>query len=247
MTNRDLRMTPSVARTVPALLSEMASRYPHHEFLVDGARRLTYAEFRAEVDTCAKGLIELGIQPGENVAILMGNQAEWLIADFAIIAVGATMVSLNTWATARELEYMLRHCEASALVMSDEFAGNDYVEILDQLSASNRVPQLRHIIRTQAGPRALLRSISWAHLLLAWSCTNSSARSVTAPRSACSNRWTSWLALLRWCRDLAVISSATTVSSHPTPATVHGSWRRAMSVRQAQMRSPRLRAPAALR
>jgi len=45
-------------------------------------------------------------------------------------------------------------------------------------------------------------------------------------------------------RARAGISSATTVSLHPTPATVHGSWRRAMSVRQAQMRSPRLRAHA---
>ena len=122
MNQRGLYMDPPKARTLPALLAEMAVRYPHQEFVVDGTRRLSYAAFQAEVDICANGLIALGVGPADKVAIWMGNQLEWLIADFAIIAVGGIMVSVNTYASARELTYMLEHSESRALIMVDEFS-----------------------------------------------------------------------------------------------------------------------------
>ena len=43
----------------------------------------------------------------------MGNHPEWIVADFAILALGAVMVGVNTWATARELEYILEHSDTT--------------------------------------------------------------------------------------------------------------------------------------
>ncbi|MFT5176028.1 MAG: fatty-acyl-CoA synthase [Gammaproteobacteria bacterium] len=162
MNQHGLYMAPPSARTLPALLAEMAARYPHQEFVVDGAWRLTYAAFEAEVEICAKGLIALGVGAGDKVAILMGNQMEWLVADFAIIAVGGVMVSVNTWASARELTYMLEHSECSALVMVDEFAGNNYLQMLATLIDAGRLAGLRHIVRVHPGSEKLARSVDWA-------------------------------------------------------------------------------------
>ena len=164
MTQHGLYMDPPKARTLPALLAEMAVRYPHQEFVVDGTRRLSYTTFQAEVDICANGLIALGVRPGDRVAILMGNQLEWLIADFAIIAVGGVMVSINTYATARELTYMLEHSEATALVMVDEFAGNNYREIVTSLMDLGHLAGLRHIVRVNPSSVNFPGSVSWADM-----------------------------------------------------------------------------------
>ena len=66
------------------LLAELAERHPGTEFVVGGARRLRYPEFRAEVRRFARGLHALGVRRGDKVAILMGNRPEWLVADFAM-------------------------------------------------------------------------------------------------------------------------------------------------------------------
>ena len=144
-----------VARTLPGLLDEMVDRYPDHDFIIDGSCELTYREFREEVVRFAGGLSRLGIRRGDKVAILMGNQLEWLVADFAIVALGGVMVSINTWTTARELDYMLNHSEAAALVMSDQFASTDYVAMVAGLFETGRLPKLRHVIRVNADARPL--------------------------------------------------------------------------------------------
>src|SRR5947208_11823290 len=100
-----MRMPDS--RTIPDLLDELARRFPDREALVGGDRRYCFRELRAAVHDVAKGLHALGIAKGDKVAILMGNRPEWVITDLAITLIGGVMVGVNTWATARELEYIL--------------------------------------------------------------------------------------------------------------------------------------------
>ena len=128
------------ARTVAGLLAEMAERYPEREALVDARRRLTYRKLRDESRAFAKGLYALGVRRGDHVAILMGNVAEWLVVDFAIASLGATMVSINTWATSRELAYMLTHSDCSVLVFTDRFIRIDYTELLGEVRAAGDWP-----------------------------------------------------------------------------------------------------------
>ena len=61
------------ARTIPALLKELADTWPDREALVARDKRFTYAQLRAEVRAFAKGLSAMGIGKGSRVAILMGN------------------------------------------------------------------------------------------------------------------------------------------------------------------------------
>ena len=155
------------SRTAPALLGELAEGHPDVEFVVGGDRRLDYAEFRAEVRRFARGLHAFGVRRGDKVAILMGNRPEWLVANFAIYALGAVMVSLNTWATRRELAWMLDHSETSVLVTVDWFLGQDYTEALLEIVAAEGLPGLRHVVRLAPDGRELPGGVSWESVMLA--------------------------------------------------------------------------------
>ena len=136
------------SRTLPQLLDEMASRQPQREFIVGAEARLTYAETRTRVRRLAKGLYRLGVRGGEKVALLMNNRTEWLLVDFAVALLGATLVPISTWSRARELAYVLNHCDAITFVTVDRFLGQDYLAMLAEIGApgSDRLPQLRRVV-----------------------------------------------------------------------------------------------------
>ena len=138
------------ARTLPDLLDEMAARQPAHELIVDsgGARRLTYAETRAQVRELAGGLLRAGVKHGDTVAMLMNNRPEWLLVGFAVTMLGATLVPISTWSRPRELEYVLNHCEASLLITVPRFGGQDYLGALAELGGPGgaRLPHLRRVV-----------------------------------------------------------------------------------------------------
>jgi len=122
-------------------------------------RRVTYAELAARADAFARGLLALGLGPGDHIVLWMPNSIEWNVVNFAIAKLGAVTVTCNSRYKAFELEYLLRHSDAKALVMVDRFeaAGIDYREILrtvvpdvlwrqDRRIASAKFPELRHVI-----------------------------------------------------------------------------------------------------
>ena len=104
------------SRTLPDLLDEMAARHPGREAVVGTSGRLTYGQWRTRARDLARGLHRLGVHRGDKVALLMPNRAEWLVVDFAVTLLGATLVPISTWSRPRELEYVLNHCDASTLV-----------------------------------------------------------------------------------------------------------------------------------
>ena len=139
------------SRTVPDLRDEQAARFPARDALVGGGTRLTYAQLRDEVRAFAKGLHALGVRKGDHVAILMGNRPEWIVADLAVCALGAVMVAVNTWVTARELCYVLAHSDAKILIASDHFLKYDYFAMLDELEPlAATLPRLECIVHVGA-------------------------------------------------------------------------------------------------
>ena len=135
------------SRTMPALLAETVARFGDRNFVTDGERRLTYAEFQAEARRIAKGLHALGVRRGDKIALLMGNQLEWLLVDFAVVMLGGVLVALNTWWRQRELHYALEIADASILVMVDRYITNDYLAALRDLGdVSTLLPKLRQIV-----------------------------------------------------------------------------------------------------
>src|SRR5262245_52580278 len=136
------------SRTLADLLDEMAERQPARELVVDGATRLGYAEASARVRRLARGLYALGVRRGDHVAWLMDNRAEWVLVDFAVTLLGATLVPLSTWSRPRELGYVLNHCDATALVTVDRVMGHDFLGLLAEVGTpgSPALPQLRRVV-----------------------------------------------------------------------------------------------------
>lgn len=130
------------SRTVPDLIDELARRFPEREALVGSGQRYTYGQLRDAVRRSARGLHALGVRRGDKVAILMGNRPEWIIADLAIVLLGAVMVGVNTWATARELEYILGHSDSRFLVTVRRFLKHDFHQVLQSI----RLPQLERVV-----------------------------------------------------------------------------------------------------
>ena len=64
--------------------------------LVFQGARWTHGEFADDVQRVAKGLIALGVEHGDHVAVWMTNRPEWLQLMYAIPRVGACIVPLNT-------------------------------------------------------------------------------------------------------------------------------------------------------
>src|SRR5215475_1968462 len=139
------------ARTVPGLLDEQAARFGMREALVGGDVRYTYAQLREEVRAFAKGLHALGVRKDDHVAILMANRPEWIVADLAVCALGAVMVAVNTWVTARELCYVLAHSDAKLLIASDHFLKYNYFAMLSELEPlTAALPRLERIVHVGA-------------------------------------------------------------------------------------------------
>lgn len=139
-------------RTVPAVLDRVAVEFSDHEALVtaggagDSAgdhKRLTYSELRAHVRQAAAAMIDLGVAPGDRVAIWSPNTWHWVVACLAIHYAGAQMVPLNTRYTASEATDILARTEAPLLIAAGEFLGSDRTTELDR----DALPALRHIVR----------------------------------------------------------------------------------------------------
>lgn len=158
------------SRTIPRLLQEQAHRFASHEALVDATSRYTYAQLLDEVNRVARGLAAIGIGRGDRVAILMGNRAEWLLAFLAVQQLGGVSVGLNTWSTARELEYTLSHGEASCLISTDRLRRLDFRGTLAGIPRAS-LPKLQRSVWLAADPAtpvqvdAAAGEITWDELL----------------------------------------------------------------------------------
>ena len=144
---------------VGELLARLAKDYPQQEALVYPDRGLRYDFSQLEWMTrqTARGLLSLGIERGERVALWATNIPEWVVLQFALAEIGAVLVTVNTSLRAAELEYLLKQSEAATLITVGGFRDVDYVatiyDIIPELRGSQenalhtmKLPHLRRVI-----------------------------------------------------------------------------------------------------
>ncbi len=107
--------------TIHELLSHQVAERPERLCVIHEDRQWTYAELAVEVGRVAHAFAALGLRPGQRVAILLPNCAEFLWTVFAMARTGGVFVPLNTAQTADELQYLLAHSEARYLLTTDAF------------------------------------------------------------------------------------------------------------------------------
>jgi fatty-acyl-CoA synthase len=162
--------------TIGQVLSHTATRYGDHDALVFPASgvKLSYAEFSAEVDRAARGLLALGVQPGEHVALWATNVPEWVIVQFATARIGAVLVTVNPAYRPFELKYVLRQSDAVVLLLVRRFKSSDYFAMLAEVCpeladatdgriASDAFPRLRNVVALE--DEAPAGAISWQAML----------------------------------------------------------------------------------
>jgi long-chain acyl-CoA synthetase len=94
------------------LLEESARRYPQKVAVIFGDYRLTYAQINGAANQITNGLKQLGLQPGEKVALSCPNSPYFPIVYYAILKAGGVVVPLNVLFKRREVAYNLSDSEA---------------------------------------------------------------------------------------------------------------------------------------
>ena len=101
----------------------------------------TYAEVGEIVRALSLGLMDLGIEKGDKVAILANTRVEWSYFDFAALSAGATVVPIYQTNSPEECQYVLENSDAIAVIVEDD-------EQLEKIRAvRDSLPKLEHVIR----------------------------------------------------------------------------------------------------
>ena len=102
--------------SLASVLAESARRRPDALALVEDERRLTFGQVWQQVRRQAARLVELGVRPGDRVALMCPNTAEFPIAYYAILTAGGVVVPVHLLLTAREAEWVLHDSGATVML-----------------------------------------------------------------------------------------------------------------------------------
>src|SRR5215813_5331609 len=134
--------------TLGDLLTRLGRALPDRDAVVYAqGPRWTFRELEREARTIARGLLALGVSPGERVVVWSTNVPEWIVLQFALAKIGAVLVTANTSLRARDIGYLLRQSESATLVTIGGFRDVDYIHELKQVGATTgAIPTLQRIV-----------------------------------------------------------------------------------------------------
>ncbi|MFE3457610.1 acyl-CoA synthetase [Nocardiopsis aegyptia] len=136
--------SPDAPFSLSRLVSAVTDAVPDRVALVAGPRRLTYRALHDRSVRLARHLVAEGVRPGEHVAVLSFNRAEWMESFLGILAAGAVPVNVNYRYVAGELRHVLADAHAVALIAEDSLAAAVTAIRPD-------LPRLRHVLLIEDG------------------------------------------------------------------------------------------------
>ena len=183
---KDTLIEATFSKVLDRMVEEFPDQYAFRYTTLDYTR--TYAQFRDDVDQCARALMAMGVRKGAKVAVWATNVPAWYITFWAATKIGAVLVTVNTAYKIHEAEYLLRQSDTHTLVLVEGWRDSDYAgimrELCPELTAAvpgeplhiQRLPFLRNIITVGFAMRGCL---SWEEFM---------ARSGKTPREALLRR-----------------------------------------------------------
>ncbi len=120
--------------------------------------KYNFKEFRDICDQVAKGLMALGIQRGEKVAIWANNLPEWVYTQYGSARMGAVLVTVNTSYKSAELEYLLEQSDATSIILTGGVReADEYIKVINKVCptlkdsepgklSSPKLPFLKNVI-----------------------------------------------------------------------------------------------------
>jgi long-chain acyl-CoA synthetase len=128
-----------MTRTILDGLRQTISAFPDKEAVVCGALRYTYREVGERINRLSTGLVRMGLEKGDRVAILSLNCHRYLELYYGVPQLGAAVVPLNFRVPPGELKYIIDHSGASAIMVDEAFRS-----VIDQLRGE--LPAVKHFI-----------------------------------------------------------------------------------------------------
>jgi len=126
--------------TLGRILAETVAKYPDETAVayVEREYKQTWQEFSDTVDAMAKGLMAMGIQKGEKVAVWATNVPHWVALQFATARIGAILLTINTNYRSAEIDYVLKQSDCENIFIINGLRDANYLEILYGL-----IPELK--------------------------------------------------------------------------------------------------------
>ncbi len=165
--------------TIGDLLDRRAEELPTQEAVVYSCYpefgdalniRWTYQEYRERASQVAKGLLALGLNKGDHVAVMAANVPEWPLLMFGAAKVGLVLVTINPVLRAAEIEYILKQGDVRALFFMARVRDYDHLNTVRSFVApgqhngevtSERLQMLRYVSLVGILPSGLLEQESW--------------------------------------------------------------------------------------
>lgn len=124
---------------VEQVIRARVAEHPEATWLKWKDSEVAWKDVLSNAQRAANGLLELGVRPGERVALLLGNGPEFLWAHLGAVLIGAASVPANISQRGAALEHILRDCAATAVIVA--------AELRSVLAAvREELPRLRHAV-----------------------------------------------------------------------------------------------------
>src|ERR1700742_2108053 len=124
---------PADTATVARILCRQAQSRGEHPFLVCDEDRISYAQADRRSAELARGLIALGAGKGTHVGLLYPNGGAFVVGTLAAARIGAVVVPISTFVTAREMREQLVDSDVEILLTAATFRSHDYVRRLSEV------------------------------------------------------------------------------------------------------------------
>ena len=133
--------------TIGAYFEHKVAERGDADFIVfpDRGLRWSWNQFNDRVDNLAKGLLAIGLEPGDHLGIWARNVPDWLTFMFATAKIGVVLVTVNPVYKSHELAYVIKQSDMKALVIIDTFRDVDYVEIVRGLLPESLSQERGHL------------------------------------------------------------------------------------------------------
>jgi len=141
-------------RSIPAMVRAGGARFAQREAIVDGDRRITYAELDSLLLRSARAFLSAGIGPGDRVAIWAPNSADYITAVLGVLSTGAWIVPMNTRLKGAEAAYVLGQARATAILTVTDFLDIDYLGMLEAVTPRPAALNRTVVLSGPAPPQA---------------------------------------------------------------------------------------------
>lgn len=150
---------PALDITHAELLARLARDSAGREALVHPRRgvRWTFSDLDRRSGDLARGLVALGVEPGERVAVWAENLPDWVALQFAAARAGAVLVTANTALARPEVAYLLRQSRTAVVLVAPGDRGERRLDVLTELRSE--LPDLREVVALDGPAPAGVRSM----------------------------------------------------------------------------------------